>query len=150
MAEEVRLAAAAAGSKIEAAARKEDAAMKPLKDALVTGRFKDMAGLVKAALEAGATPQEMLDGALIPGLEEVGLRFSKNLIFIPEMMISAKAMQEALAILARWLAVRREEGARWPSARSRTTCTTWQEHRVSMMQVRLMSMDLAWIDRRKI
>ena len=36
---------------------------------------------------------------MVPGMDEVGKRFSQGKIFIPEMMIAARAMQDALTVL---------------------------------------------------
>jgi methanogenic corrinoid protein MtbC1 len=50
------------------------------------------AELTLQALEAGVKPQEILDNALIPAMEHVGKKFSENKIFVPQMLMSAKAM----------------------------------------------------------
>lgn len=47
----------------------------------------------------GNSPQEILDQGLIPGMDEIGRLFSAGEIFLPEMMVSAKTMQAALAAL---------------------------------------------------
>lgn len=71
----------------------------PLKDAVVYGKYKEIEQLLRLVMEQGVTPQAILDEALIPGMEEVGRRFSSNQIFIPEMMVAAKVMQVALDAL---------------------------------------------------
>ena len=70
-----------------------------LQTAIVDGDFKIVKELVKEAVEEDTDPQWMLQQVMIPGLEEVGRRFSAGKIFIPEMMSAAKAMQEGLEIL---------------------------------------------------
>jgi len=52
--------------------------------------------LAKKALEANIQPQEMLNNALIPAMDVVGKRFSENKIFVPQMLMSAKAMGAAM------------------------------------------------------
>ena len=52
--------------------------------------------LVDEALAEGVTAGEILDKGLISGLRTVGDLFSKNEIFVPEMLIAARAMQAAL------------------------------------------------------
>lgn len=52
--------------------------------------------LAKLALEAGIVPQEILNEALIPAMDVVGKRFSENKIFVPQMLMSAKAMGAAM------------------------------------------------------
>ena len=48
--------------------------------------------LTHQALEAGVNPQEILEEALIPAMGRVGKKFSENKIFVPQMLMSAKAM----------------------------------------------------------
>lgn len=57
------------------------------------------AELTFQALEAGINPQEILDKALIPAMENVGKKFSQNKIFVPQMLMSAKAMGASMAQL---------------------------------------------------
>ncbi|MDP6280176.1 MAG: corrinoid protein, partial [Nitrospinota bacterium] len=63
------------------------------------GRAPAVAELTKAGLELGLTPEEILWQALIPALEEVGRGFETGELFVPEMLIGARAMQAALDIL---------------------------------------------------
>jgi methanogenic corrinoid protein MtbC1 len=44
------------------------------------------------AIEAGIKPKQILENALIPAMERVGKKFSDNKIFVPQMLMSAKAM----------------------------------------------------------
>jgi len=55
--------------------------------------------LTKIALEKGVTPAEILEKALIPAMEIVGTRFSKKEIYVPQMLLSAKAMSAAMSHL---------------------------------------------------
>ena len=48
------------------------------------------------ALELGISPQDVLTLGLMPGMEKVGKKFSENKIFVPQMLMSAKAMGTAL------------------------------------------------------
>lgn len=52
--------------------------------------------LTKQALEAGVSPGDVLNTALIPGMDKVGKKFSENKIFVPQMLMSAKAMSAAM------------------------------------------------------
>ena len=54
--------------------------------------------LVSVAIEEGASPQALLD-SMTQAMHEVGQRFSRNEIFVPEMLIAARAMKEAMAVL---------------------------------------------------
>ena len=55
--------------------------------------------LTKQALEAGLKPAEILEQGLIPGMNAVGLKFSQGKVFVPEMLMAAKAMSMALVHL---------------------------------------------------
>ena len=52
--------------------------------------------LTVKALEVGISPQDVLTFGLMIGMEKVGKKFSENLIFVPQMLMSAKAMGTAL------------------------------------------------------
>lgn len=52
--------------------------------------------LTKEALDAGVTPQTILDESLIPAMARVGEKFTEGKIFVPQMLLSAKAMNEAM------------------------------------------------------
>jgi methylmalonyl-CoA mutase cobalamin-binding domain/chain len=75
-----------------------------LYDGTLYGRAPDVKALTEEALALGMAPLDILFGALIPALEEVGRRFEVGDYFVPEMIISAKAMQEALKLLRPLLA----------------------------------------------
>jgi len=55
--------------------------------------------LTKQALDAGLKPAEILELGLIPGMNAVGLKFSQGKVFVPEMLMAAKAMSTALVHL---------------------------------------------------
>ena len=54
---------------------------------------------VRAGLAAGTRPTVLLFEAMIPALEEVGSRFESGEYFLPEMLISARAMRAAMEVL---------------------------------------------------
>ena len=55
--------------------------------------------LTQKALEAGIDPQRILEDALIPAMGNVGKKFSENKIFVPQMLMSAKAMGASMVQL---------------------------------------------------
>jgi len=64
--------------------------------------MKDQDGadeLAKRALEEGVKPDEILENALIPAMGNVGSRFSRKEIYVPQMLMAAKAMNSAMAHL---------------------------------------------------
>lgn len=60
---------------------------------------KDMAGLVQQELDAGTEITEILNSGLIAALDEVGERFSRGELFIPEMLQAAQIAQTGLDVL---------------------------------------------------
>jgi methanogenic corrinoid protein MtbC1 len=61
--------------------------------------MKDQDGaneLAKIALESGINPTEILENALIPAMANVGEKFSRKEIFVPQMLMSARAMSKAM------------------------------------------------------
>ena len=73
--------------------------LKALADAVIKGDQKKAVQITKAALEEGAAPKSVLDKGLIAGMDVVGARFKKNEIYIPEVLIAARAMKMAMEIL---------------------------------------------------
>lgn len=71
----------------------------PLTQAVVEGRRKEVADLVEQCLANGEAAADIVEKRLVPGMAEVGERFKRNEIFVPEMLIAARAMKEALKIL---------------------------------------------------
>ena len=66
--------------------------------AIKAGKHKDARAATAAALEAGLSPQSVLD-ALTEGMNDVGKRFKANLIFVPEVLVAARAMQKSMDLL---------------------------------------------------
>lgn len=52
--------------------------------------------LTKKALDDGISPDDVLQRALVPAMERVGIKFTENKIFVPQMLMSAKAMGMAM------------------------------------------------------
>ncbi len=67
--------------------------------AIVDGDFDVVADETQALLDAGATPVEILDNHVVPAMGEVGDLFEEGEYFVPELLMAAKAAQEAMAIL---------------------------------------------------
>jgi 5-methyltetrahydrofolate--homocysteine methyltransferase len=73
--------------------------LKALADAVINGDQNKASEITKAALEEGTAAKVILDDGLIAGMDIVGARFKKNEIYIPEVLISARAMKTAMAVL---------------------------------------------------
>jgi 5-methyltetrahydrofolate--homocysteine methyltransferase len=70
-----------------------------LAQAVITGDAEGVRNLVEEGLGEGLSPLQVSNEGLLPGLEEVGRRFEKNLVFLPQVMRSAETMQIAFARL---------------------------------------------------
>jgi len=71
---------------------------------LYNGEDKIVAELVQKALDQGMGPEEILSGGLIAGMDEVGVDFKAGDLFVPEVLIAARAMHAGMAILRPLLA----------------------------------------------
>jgi 5-methyltetrahydrofolate--homocysteine methyltransferase len=70
-----------------------------ISELLQRGKAKDIAGVVEKALSEGAAPADILEKGLIAGMNIVGGKFKRGEVFVPEVLISARAMNRAAAAL---------------------------------------------------
>ena len=63
---------------------------------LIKGKNNDVYDLVKKALDEGYEANTVLDDGLIAGMAIVGVKFRDNVIFVPEVLISARAMKAGM------------------------------------------------------
>lgn len=70
-----------------------------IKEAVNKGKRKEVPDLIQNALDEGIDPQVLIDDYLIEAMKEVGARFEAKKIFVPEMMIAARAMQAGLDVI---------------------------------------------------
>ena len=75
----------------------QDPLMHEIAYALITGNDGDVASLVAKGLEDGWSANDLLDNGLIAGMAIVGVKFRDNIIFVPEVLISARAMKAGMA-----------------------------------------------------
>jgi len=73
--------------------------LKALAEAVIKGDQNTAADLTKEALGEGIGAKNVLEDGLIAGMGVVGARFKKNEVYIPEVLISARAMKSAMEIL---------------------------------------------------
>ena len=71
----------------------------PLYTAVLDGNASLAASAVQELLEQGVPAVQILENILIPAMNEVGTLFENNEYFVPELLVSARAMQEGMAIL---------------------------------------------------
>jgi 5-methyltetrahydrofolate--homocysteine methyltransferase len=68
-------------------------------ESLIAGNIDAVKTLTQQAVDAGCPAQDILEKALLPGMDIVGQRFKVCEMFIPEVLRSAKAMHGAMSIL---------------------------------------------------
>jgi 5-methyltetrahydrofolate--homocysteine methyltransferase len=73
--------------------------LKALAEAVIKGDQNTSVEITKAAIEEGTAAKTILDEGLIAGMDVVGARFKKNEVYIPEVLIAARAMKMAMEIL---------------------------------------------------
>jgi corrinoid protein of di/trimethylamine methyltransferase len=83
--------------------------LKQLYDAVVRGDAKATQTLTQEALAAGVDPLELVNQYMVPAMDEVGRRFECNEYFVPELLISARAMKGALELLRPLLTARGDQ-----------------------------------------
>jgi 5-methyltetrahydrofolate--homocysteine methyltransferase len=77
---------------------------KGIAEGLIAGNANKVEELIQAAVDEGTEPQKILDQGLIAGMEVVGGRFKNCEIYVPEVLVSARAMHAGLDILEPLLA----------------------------------------------
>ncbi len=83
--------------------------LKQLSNAIVEGETELAVDLTRQALAAGIEPMAIIDQGLIPGMEIVGEKFSCGDYFLPNLIISANGMQDAMKLLEPELRARQQE-----------------------------------------
>ena len=73
--------------------------LKNLADSVINGKAPETEKLTQELLDAGVTPDEVLNKGLILGMDEVGRRFRNNEFYVPEVLIAARAMKAGMKIL---------------------------------------------------
>jgi len=75
---------------------------------LYEGQHEQVRKLTEEALAAGRAPMEVLDDGLIAGMRVVGEDFKHNRIFVPEVLLAARAMKAGMAVLKPLLGARND------------------------------------------
>jgi len=78
--------------------------LKALGEAIIKGDIQAATAETRSAVDSGGDVRDILDNGLIAAMDEVGERFSKGLIFVPQMLRSAKTMQQCVKLLEPLLA----------------------------------------------
>ena len=123
-----------------------------MRQAVIDGDAAAAAALAEQALADGVPPLDAIDKGFVPGLSYVGEQFGRGELFLPDMMLAARAMQKAIAVLEPELArqaapaqrrrprrhrhgqgrhprdrqePRRDDALDSPASRSTTSASTW-------------------------
>ena len=70
-----------------------------LYDAILVGKLEDAVKVTKIAVEEGMTPHEIINQYMVKAMEEIGSRFEAGKVFVPNLLMSARAMRGALDVL---------------------------------------------------
>ena len=71
---------------------------------VIAGKIADVEAGVQAALDSGVSSEDILNKALIAAMDDVGQRFEDGDLYVPEMLVAARAMQAGLNVLKPHLA----------------------------------------------
>jgi len=83
--------------------------LKQLYDSVVSGDAKTTQALTQQALAEGVDPLKLVNDYMVPAMDEVGRRFEANEYFVPELLISARAMKAALELIRPLLTARGDQ-----------------------------------------
>jgi corrinoid protein of di/trimethylamine methyltransferase len=70
-----------------------------LHDAILNGDVNAAVAVTKEALAEGSTPMDIITGYMIPAMDEVGRRFECEEYFVPELLLSGRAMKGSMELL---------------------------------------------------
>jgi 5-methyltetrahydrofolate--homocysteine methyltransferase len=73
--------------------------LEKLSTAVLEGDSEKTPGLVQEALTQGLVPKDILDNGMVVGMNEVSVRFKAGEMYVPEVLMSAEAMQAGLKVL---------------------------------------------------
>lgn len=91
--------------------------LEDVKETIVEGEDKEAAEVTREALEAGVDPLVILNDGLMAGADIVGQRFERGIFFLPQLMLTGRALKAAMAVIEPELQARYAQDA---SARSDT------------------------------
>jgi 5-methyltetrahydrofolate--homocysteine methyltransferase len=78
--------------------------LESLNKAVESGKRNDAKALTQTLIDGGMKPLDIVEKGLVPGMSAIGLKFKNNEVFVPEMLIAARAMKEAMLLLEPLLA----------------------------------------------
>ncbi|MCK4601385.1 MAG: B12-binding domain-containing protein, partial [Phycisphaerae bacterium] len=73
--------------------------LEALAEALIKGDRNKVVELTQQAIDEGVSPEQILNDGLVAGMNVIGKRFKANEIYVPEVLIAARAMHGAMDVL---------------------------------------------------
>jgi 5-methyltetrahydrofolate--homocysteine methyltransferase len=73
--------------------------LQQITESLMKGKANDVKALVEKALSEGEAPAKILNQGLLSGMSVIGERFKKNEVYVPEVLIAARAMKAGMSVL---------------------------------------------------
>lgn len=73
--------------------------LEQISELLQKGKAKDVKALVQEAVDRGITAKRILDEGLLSGMDIIGRKFKNNEIFVPEVLVAARAMNQGVEVL---------------------------------------------------
>ncbi|MEA4888942.1 MAG: corrinoid protein [Clostridiaceae bacterium] len=70
-----------------------------ISEALQKGKAKDVKAMVQEAVDAGISAQQILNEGLLSGMNVIGVKFKNNEVYVPDVLIAARAMKAGTEIL---------------------------------------------------
>ena len=89
--------------------------LRQLFEAVVTGDHVTSKSITTEAIAAGVEPLSLVNDHMIPAMDDVGAKFERNEYFVPELLLSARAMKSAMELIRPLLA--------WRAPVSRCRCS---------------------------
>ena len=78
--------------------------LEQISERLQKGKAKEVKQLVQQAIDQGIAAQTILEEGLLSGMSVIGEKFKKNEVFVPEVLVAARAMNQGAALLKPLLA----------------------------------------------
>ena len=73
--------------------------LEQISELLQKGKAKDVRALVQQAIDEGIAAKRILDEGLLSGMDIIGRKFKNNEIFVPEVLVAARAMNQGVTLL---------------------------------------------------
>ena len=70
-----------------------------ISELLQKGKAKNVKALVQQALDENMDPKEILNDGLLAGMMTIGAKFKNNEVFVPEVLVAARAMNAGLTVI---------------------------------------------------